>query len=543
MKRILQFSHALLVILLILSLLAVFGRSLPHFSTSIIGRLDAANQSLWHLWWSIESWSHADTAVLTTYSAAPYLSNRITYLPFVQGGVFATLNWVIPNPLVAFQLTLAVLFTATYVSVYVWFTSCNVEKPVSAVAATLFVTSSWYVTTAQAAIDIVALGLFLLPLSLFCWDRFSETGRLRWMLATVFVLWLAVLSGLAHLTWIIVIVIPYAIHRLNQVETLSSLFTTLRLGISLLLILFLLYPLRIIFQSLQGNLPPYGASFVATGATFESVAGLILESGMIGFLLIGIIGLSKQKAPPGFWLTLFGVSFVLGLGFLPDPLHALGALFGLQGQTAFLPQMYLGLIQFCAVAAFVDAWPALKSKLPAAGLWTGLGMLVAASYVAVLILVPYSRQELQILDIYRDIEREPEDYLILDYPAGIQSTQTGLETGTDSYLSLYAVWHHKRTVSGIAPYFSDEVHQAVDESTIFNLSFINDLSTDMLATIIEQDRIGYVLVHHRLLSDEESDALTGLLSASEALCQPITQADVSIYRAQWHPAGCFDDLD
>jgi hypothetical protein len=150
--------------------------------------------------------------------------------------------------------------------------------------------------------------------------------------------------------------------------------------------------------------------------------------------------------------------------------------------------------------------------------------------------------EVNVPVFYSQIASEPEDYLLLEYPFGLASVADSRTLGSVAYLARNSVWDYKRSVSGLAPFYTDRVFE---KETATQFLFPDKLTDDnrqqaalALGVAIREWRIGYVVVHSDLLSAQTLSALSDLLAHSEALCPPVVRDGLTLYRAQWHPYGC-----
>jgi hypothetical protein len=143
---------------------------------------------------------------------------------------------------------------------------------------------------------------------------------------------------------------------------------------------------------------------------------------------------------------------------------------------------------------------------------------------------------------YSTVANEPEDYYLLTYPNGLLSTLTREHTGDAAYLFQYAVWHHKRSLGGVAPYY--------DPIIVSNLSSMDFLylengapanmasAASEMSMAVREWRIGYVVIHPEQLPLETIQSIKELLGKTGALCPPVARDGLIVYRALWHPYGC-----
>jgi hypothetical protein len=245
-----------------------------------------------------------------------------------------------------------------------------------------------------------------------------------------------------------------------------------------------------------------------------------------------------------FWLAVAGFAFAVSLGLLPDPFHMLLGALGLPYRPLAERDYFSGPLLLALLAGLCHAWGGELSRPSRPLLWKGIGagllLVVLAGNPAAWRALP--QHNLSVPEFFREIAVEPEDYLLLEYPFGLVSQTDERTLGKAAYLARYAVWHEKRPVSGLAPYFEPLVFDQVQASSYLFPKAVSpddlEAAGQALGVAVREWRIGYLVVHPDLLGPDDLEPLRDLAGRSEALCPPVERDGLIIYRALWHPAGC-----
>jgi hypothetical protein len=167
-------------------------------------------------------------------------------------------------------------------------------------------------------------------------------------------------------------------------------------------------------------------------------------------------------------------------------------------------------------------------------------IIILATNVATIRAVP--THEVAVPDFYRQIAAEPEDYIVLEYPFGLASVTDSRLLGEAAYLARYSVWDLKRPASGLSPYYDPHLFEQARTNTFLSPQVLTpddmDAAAQALGQAVREWRIGYIVVHPDLLTEEAQVIIRNLTDHSGALCPPVRRDSLILYQARWHPAGC-----
>jgi hypothetical protein len=256
-----------------------------------------------------------------------------------------------------------------------------------------------------------------------------------------------------------------------------------------------------------------------------------------------IAGPSRETT---FWLLTGGASLAFALGILAEPLSILANVLGvpylpLYDTDAFFAPALFSLLTFACLSGR-DTW----RKVIDAGKARGAA-LVAATFLLLLggnpaVLREFDFHAVPTYAFYETISSEREDFIVLTYPFGLANSQDKQRLGEGAFLSEYALWHHKRTVSGVAPHYEPATHEALrDTGFLFPDSLSAnalDAAAENMAAAVQEWRIGYIVAHEELLAPQTLHTIDVLSEESGVLCPPVERDGLVIFRARWHPAGC-----
>jgi hypothetical protein len=543
-------SLLIINLLTLLSVLLNFDGLLLRLGTHLGGSPDSAALALWHLWWPQYGVWQSDPLIINAYSGAPYLVNHLRYMPILQSWLFAPLR-VIGGPVLAFNLILLLSQVATQVTLFSFFRTKAVPGLAAGVGATAFVLSPWYVATITHA-DLIVAGLWTLPVALLAWDAWLRRPTWGRTVGVVVALYAAVLCGVQHVAWIVGLWLPYAILTGRAVwragaddERLIALREQLSLMILLGLIPALVYPLPTIVRALQGGEPAFANAVIPPPPSLTSFVGPLRRSGPL-IWLFGVVALlfAQPARKVVCWAILGGLYLLVAVGLLPEPLRMIAGALAMPYQPLYDREVFFGLalivLLIFGLLAWRDVWERVGGTV---WVWVaGAAALALIAAAAPSTFNPLERHPVQAPAIYDQIAAEPEDYLLLAYPFGLLNTQDGEALGENAALSQYAVWHHKRTLGGIAPHYEPTVHDRFREVPFLFPEALEPGdyadAADALGVAVREWRVGYVVVYPDLLAADALDTIAVLAQESDALCPATVQDGLVIYRARWHPAGC-----
>ncbi len=538
------------VLSVLLTLILNFDRLLLQPATRIGGEPGSAAFALWAVWWPQFARRVPDGLIINAYNGAPYLSNHLGYLPLLPSFLFGLLHPLL-GPVLAFNLLLLISQAATQVCLYGFLRSKRVPVPVALLAAAAFVLTPWYAGLVGRA-DVIGIGLWPLPLALLIWDRWRESPTWPRALGVVAVLYAALLSGVQHLAWIVALWLPYALWTGRDLwhgdagadEGPRASRGQLSLIALLLITLFLIYPAPALIRTLQGNEPAFASAVVSPLPLRRSFIGLLKDSGpLIWLFAMSAFFFAPSSRRTNVWLVTGGLCLLVAFGLLPEPLRVLAGALALPYQPLYDYEMFYGLALFALLvygcSGWGEAWGSLANPLLRRGMLAGALGLILLTGPAVL--RPLETHTVAAPPFYGEIAAEPEDYLLLVYPFGLQNADGDQALGEGAYLIREAVWHHKRTLSGIGHY-EPEVYQNFEAMPFLFPESLPagelDEAAEALGVAVREWRMGYVVAHADLLSAEALQAVDELATRSDALCPAVRHGNLIVYRARWHPYGC-----
>ncbi len=547
----LQRTWMLTAALILLAVLLNFNRALLQLNSSIPGTPEQAASALWHVWWPTFATNAPDGLAIHAFQGGPHLANHLRALPLLQSIPFALISGLTGNPILAFNLILIASTIATILLTKLFIQRHGVSEVLAILGSFALVTSAWY-ASALTSSELIAASLWLLPLALLAWDSWQTRPSIWMALVMVSVLYASVLAGIQNFAWLTCLWLPYAIWS-RRTSRRDALTPVERDGILLMMllffILFFIFPGPELVRTLQGVEPAYAEA--AWSGVSRSLIGTFLRASpvVIGMVVAALLFM-LPRGEGLFWLVVGTALLVIGAGIIPDPLSILAGALNIAYQPLYTRTSFLGPSVFALIMFAAMAWNEVWGR-PVRRLVRWVAVL---GVMALLVLIPLvelrqsdSMTELRPAPIYSEIAREPEDYYVLDYPNGLTNT---FDTGSNAsqantaYLSVYAVWHHKRTISGIGPYYSPEFVEQTNTLSFLHPATIPsarfEAAARELETAVNGWRIGYIFVHVDSLSPEEFEATTRLIEASNSVCAPMDIAGdrVKVYRTHWHPFGC-----
>jgi hypothetical protein len=537
---------------LLVSTLISFDSLLLHLGTHLSSGGASVTLSFWHLWWSWFGFGQSDGLAINAWSGAPFLSNHLGYMPIVQSIPFGLLQ-VFGNPVLSFNLILVLSLAATQYAVYRFLLSKDAPAWLAGLGATAFTLSGWFYQVVTQG-DIILVGMWGLPLALLAWDNWlGKSGSVRGALV-VFILYVSVLSGVQHFGWIVGLWLPYAVWTSRHLWRSGSnggqddTFTTTRDQLWLIglffAILVLIYPGPNVVRTLQGNEPAFAGS-AGNILQAEGLVRSLVMAGPVVLLFAAITAAYAEGAREGrFWLGWGAACLLFALGLVPDPIQMVMGALDMPFQALYGSRIFMGSALFALITYSCIGWRAgwqriTDKKWVWAAVAGGLALILLANPAA---LRRYASGPVQNFSFYEEVSTEPEDYLLLTYPFGLVSSQNERSVGEHAELSLYAVWHHKRALSGVAPYYGPDIHESFEAMQFLYPEAL--VPEDMagaagdLGVAVRDWRIGYVVVHADLLSEETRNTIDELARQSESLCPAVVQDGLVIYRADWHPYEC-----
>lgn len=538
------FVLPVLAVLVIAGLVGNFDSLLLHMNRSLPGTPDEGALALLDVWWPVHSLHLPDRLAVHSFVGAPHLSNHLLGMPILQSAVYHGLVGII-GPLLALNLILIASQAATHVLSYFFLSSKEIPVPLAMAGATALAVSPWYSAAAGSA-NVIAASLWTLPLLLIVWDSWLNKPTTLRAASALAALVAGVLAGVQHLTWMLVLLVPYVAWRLwqrqdaHEEERSRARRQLMPVGLGVALLMFI-YPLPNILQSLQGGEIPYVAELAAPQV--RSTLGWLLRASPVIFTL-GVVALlsSPVNGERWVWLAAGVVGTLVGLGLAPDPLMFMAGGLGLPRLPLADQFFYFGIALFAIVtlAGLLASERRWLEDIRRA--WAAAGAVLVVCLISNPALVrQVPRHTVEVPDVYREIALEPEDYILLQYPFGLWSASNDQRVGEGTYLARYAIWHGKRPAGGPVPFFEPRLLAWAAEASYLSPANMNRdpaQAAQDLARVVDEGRVGYAVVHTDLLDPMTLAIIRRTAEDSGALCPAYVRGNLIVYRARWHPEGC-----
>lgn len=520
-----------------------FDRLVLSLRDALPGDPDTSAYSIWHVWWPIFSFNVPDGLTIHAYSGAPYTANHLRYSPILQSFVFSVLARA-ATPIIGLNLLLLGSFAATWLGMVWYFLSKQIPLWLGIAGASAFVLTGWYYDVLTQA-DIILASIWLMPLAFLSFDHWLRHQSYWRLLVVIVVLYASVMSGVQHLAWIAGLWLPYVLIHLRAVfqntdADLSNLQRQIIVMGVIGAILLFVYPMPSFVRAMQGYAPAFTPA--ADPPESSSLTRFIFDVSPAVWLFAGAaIFFTRPTKHSYFWLVMAILSLLWASGFILDPVRLLAAALRLESSTLYSQTIYFGVSTFAFIMFMMVSWSDPLFKRPVI-----TRIALGGALLVIVALAPALRREfpihnVQLEPVYTMMASEPEDYLLVEYPFGLESVLDGRTLGTGSALTGSAVWHHKRTLSGVAPFYSNSIFADFEAMQFLFPEALEDdqipAAAEELAVAVEQWRIGYVIVHPDLVGSDMQN-LQALIDETTVFCSPFQSGKLTIYRARWHPVGC-----
>jgi hypothetical protein len=538
---------------LILYCVVAIAVSRPVLGSGVaLGQATESAPRYWAVWWPLQASTRYYDPAFTSYSLYPIELNWTAALSWPSTGFYAILRVGLES-LQAFHWLLPIYLSLTAWASYLWLRqqAHSIVIPLLGGGLAAF-NPITFGLAAQG--DLALLGLFVIPLGLLAWDYFML--RPTWFrLSGVLLAWYSVLvMSIQYWNLLVLLVLPYALVS-SRPRWNERLFVEKYLWLALLLLgLLLLHPLPLLLR----------ASYSGEYSAIEVWQGILQVAGWrwaILATLLGLIslwGVQASNAPfaqKRAWVALLGLNL---LAFWQVGLAPLSVL----ADVLAVPQVDLlsqnGVIGWaCLLWAVFMSLPALNHSLQRQPRrlqmgWWGVGLLAVAGLSGWN--QPLPRQVVPVYQLYETIAEEPEDYVVIDYPFGLDSlarrytphAQHGpfffaQEAGLAQF---YAPLHRKKVLGGLAlnlvdseiNYYRD--HPLLQMLTFQPLSLPLEQAVPAMRDEIQRQRIAYVFLHTERLAPEFQASLVGWLTWINGFCLVSQEGPLQLWQAQWHPNGC-----
>jgi hypothetical protein len=510
----------------------------------------------WDLWWAKYALLKLHTnPLLTNYVLFPntvnlslhthVLSLGLMTLPFQA---FVDMPWIL-NSLIAGSFLLASFLMFVFLRRHVRNTALSI------LGGALFAFTPAMLGHAEDT-GLNTLPLWWLPLCLLLWDLTLERRSIGWALALGMCVYLAFMTHIEFIFWIMLTLSPYMVYGLFTQTAPRERWRVLGLGFGAALAAFLPALAMPLPQLREARLGGYTWEPLSTVHYYSlPIAALFtrLEGGERGTLgqtlpalvLVGL-ALPSRRRQRWLWLGAGLVGLILALGpYLDDPSQPLPfmLIYNLtQGQyrtpVRLITPATLALAGF-VVQSLSDSFDRLRRQWIQAAIVTAI---LAIYVVDIGILEPFPARTLPDYPVYRLIGADPEDHTLLQVPLGVTSGSRTIGRGAE--LVYYARFHHQRTLNGmISRVPGGQMARFERAAFIRALANLNPLPplgearSEFLRRLKEWD-IRYIVVHRDLAETDTARTFVEFFNLQPELCVFDDATDTIAYRVISSWADC-----
>jgi len=505
--------------------------------------------NLWSIWWPTYAILHNYNLVQTNYILFPIYTNVFPLISLPTSLVYGLLRPIF-GPILAYNLILPLFGFLNAFSIYIFFSKYLNNPYFAALGAGVVAFNPITYEIAQQS-ELPLLAIFVIPICLLSFERFLNTPRSLNGVIAGLALYLVIITSIYFWTLILTVLLPYVIYRLYQRRFGWRSLRPALWGSILFLLLLFIFPINVIIGSsvlhrysplvaLQGqlySLSPFLAVMLIVAALALRWGSHDQESSKITRYLVGFILVTNL------------LCFILPT---LSPLNLSGIL-SLSG-TIHVSEFLLPIIAV-AVLLVLRRIEAHKEAITPKRLWISLLTLVLVSQWW----IPLASTTVPQLNYYEILAREPEDYVIADYPVGIVTSAEQLSIPMESAVSdaqqigssfraaatlLSEPFHQKRLIGGVALYLRPDDILPYKINPLLRILTAQPVSEDL--QVLAQKfrdaslrwRVGYIFVHTDVLDSESLSFIHQWLTWTNVYCYVTLENQVEIWRARWNPAGC-----
>lgn len=550
-------AGAALPILAIYAAAALFV-SLPVLNShTLVGEGTSAALSYFATWWPTHALPQNYDLVQMNYMAFPVKTNWLPVLS-LSSSFFYALFRIFAGPVLGFNLLLPFyLFLNAAFSFF--FIRRQTKAPILAAAAGFVLAFNPLIFQLVDRGELHLTAWYVFPLALLLWDRFFERPVFVNAAAAFAAAYLAGITSLQFYNLLIVIVGAYVVGQMIKRPDRKSLYQPLFFGALIFAVLFYIHPASPLLWSVY--LPIYKPLEIWQGIIPISDSVVLVFLAVVLGLSLSLIYL--RRGGRSIWM----IPLIAGLIFyyLPEwsPQYGVMKIFDTPNVTFWTSRhLYLlvfvfGAVLFCSEAAAASSWFA-KTSLR---LRIGIGIAAGAILLAV---SPLRFSEVSFPQFYSDIASEPEDYVIVHYPLGVDSAirqeiLKGIYLYAEQNADTYPVFgadylaaeasvgvpiHQKRLIGGLSSHFVEGDLNAYENHPLLRIlanlppEAEADETAGAIRSLSRVWRIAYIVLHSDQAPAEFMDGVRQWLSWSGAYCLAGREGSLEFWRARWHPAGC-----
>ncbi len=523
---------------------------------ALIGTEYRGSLSLWATWWPGHAIHNNYNLVSTDYTLFPVKTNLLPVLSLTTSLVYIPLRAIL-GPLLAYHVILPLYLTLNAISGYLFLRKrCENGFWIPALGGLVLAFNPVTWELARRG-EFALLGFFPLIFSLLAWERLVEKPSTRNTVWVAIALYTVVLMSIQFWNLLLTFWLPYAVYTGWRSPNRAKLIDSILLAVIVFSLLFAIYPASSLLWS----------SYVEKYKHIEVWQGVVNLSGVawqvftVGGLLAVLLSLfAPWKTSPDrrLWILIFGINLLAFNRMELAPLSLTGRLFVVPHHTDLTQSAIFLFATFLAALVVVSGavqhagqvLPPRARHLILAGF--GLGILLVSGWNLTLPVTPLPHA-----DAYAFMADEPENYTIISFPIGVDSLAR--QQFTDEALAAeqgyvvfgyqerageamaYAPWHGKRVLGGLTGHITNNELEIYNSHPLTLIAAHREIEGDAVevAKIIRNDvrrwRVAYVLTGSAVTT---TVGLQQWFNWTGAFCLINQGAEIEIWRASWHPAGC-----
>jgi hypothetical protein len=527
----------------------------------LVGENYSGSLAFWTSWFPPHALRYNLDLSYNAYSLYPIRTNLLPILSLPTSAMYTLLNIIFGSRL-AFNLLFPLYLTLTAWLGCLWLRRQVDNAWLAILGGGVLAFNPLSFAIAERG-EIALLGWWVFPLWMLAWDAFLERMTFRRLVLVVAGLYLTVLMSIQFWNLILTVLLPYALFRWYMLGCPGGkLADYLLVGLLLFAALFLLYPASALLWSTYEL--RYAPIIITNGSSLPTTFFLV------GLILLGLSLLLPWAASPRrrWWLAVIAVNGLLVWQVDFSPLTVLGNLFAVPHNPELthpalygFPVILGGVVLLGQGIHFLigkeRSWLFIAPPMRYS-IYGGMAALVviASGWLGELPTTPAPSY-----NFYQTLAADPENYLVIDYPFGIDSLarRHGLATGEDvSGYGVFGQWeiagrsllgmpeHHKRVLGGLTVSLTADALAPYHASALIQLLALGldpaapdiDAQVPTLKNEVIRWRAGYVLIHRDELPPEALDRLRGWFIWTDTFCYAGEENGVEVWRGTWHPAGC-----
>ena len=512
---------------------------------------DSAGLNLWSVWWPLHAIPGNYNLIYNNYTLFPLNTNILPLLSLPTSLLYSLFRPVL-GPIMAFNMILPVYCTLNGLAGFLFLRGRLANFRRALVAGALIAFNPLTYGLAHQA-DITLLPFFVFLFWILLWERFLQKRDIGHAILLALGLYVVVLTSMQYWSLIFIVLLPYAVLTFKRRGDWRELIDPLLWGLLLICIMFLIYPASAL--NWAANLPSISGRLVIWQAVnFPPLLFWIFVVILVAVIFRAIRGNTLDPQ-----LRLVGVA-IGGICVLCYQVPQLSPLLALGVTRADNPVrlqiLWMPVIVFGVFALFRDTppitlfrrWKRVQKCVVCIGLLAISGWWQFLPAVA----VPY-------LKWYDKIANDPEDYVVADFPAGIDTLERrslavqgqqpanvpSVGTAYSAGQILMSVpFYQKHVIGGLTTFLGSNGLKDYQTSSLLQLLTTQEIGGYLPddAEIMRNDsarwRIGYILVHRNQLNPDFLNNFHQWMAWINAYCMVDVEDTTEVWQARWHPNGC-----